>query len=147
MGLKKMNQKDCIRFANENPVCYLATMDGKQPRVRGMLFWFADETGFYMQSGKVKGLYKQLKENPKAEICFFKPDQKGGVMMRVTGEVEFLDDPKLKEKAVNDRQFLKAMGITAKDPGLLIFRIPKGVAYFWNMENNLKPKEYINFRR
>jgi len=142
-----MNQNDCIKFANENPVCYLATMDGKQPRVRGMLFWFADETGFYLQSGKMKGLYKQLKENPRVEICFHKPDQRSGITMRVAGEVEFIEDQKLKEKAINDRPFLKAIGMTAKSPELLIFRIPKGVAYFWNMENNLRLKEYINFGR
>ncbi len=140
-----MDFKECIKFANENPVCYLATIEGKQPRVRGMLFWYADETGFYLQSGKMKGLYKQLRDNPKAEICFCKPDKNGSTTMRVTGEVEFLEDIQIKEKAVKDRQFLKAMGITAKDPELLIFRISKGVAHFWNNDINMKPKEYINF--
>jgi len=46
---RKTDSQDCIKFANENPVCYIATMDGDQPRVRGFLMWFADEKGFYFQ--------------------------------------------------------------------------------------------------
>ncbi|MCE7698204.1 MAG: hypothetical protein K8E24_005000 [Methanobacterium paludis] len=36
-----MDFEDCIKFANETPVCYLATADGDQPRVRALGFWFA----------------------------------------------------------------------------------------------------------
>lgn len=48
-------------------------------------------------------------------------------------------------KALNDRPFLKSFGITADSPKLVIFRITHGQASFWTMENNLKPKEYIEF--
>jgi nitroimidazol reductase NimA-like FMN-containing flavoprotein (pyridoxamine 5'-phosphate oxidase superfamily) len=48
----KMDYKDCIKFANENPVCYVATADGDQPRVWGLLMWFADETGFFFIPGR-----------------------------------------------------------------------------------------------
>jgi uncharacterized pyridoxamine 5'-phosphate oxidase family protein len=141
-----MDYKDCIKFANENPVCYLATVEGDQPRVRALLFWYADETGFYLQSGTMKELYGQLKKNPKAEICFHRLDPKSGAMMRVTGEVEFLDDIKLKAKALEHRPFLKGLGIKSpEDSKLVIFRIPKGVACFWTMETNFAPKEYIRF--
>ena len=30
-----MEFKDCIKFANENPVTHIATVEGDQPRVRG----------------------------------------------------------------------------------------------------------------
>ena len=33
-----MNFEDCIKFANENPASYIATMDGAQPRVRGVAY-------------------------------------------------------------------------------------------------------------
>lgn len=49
-----MDIKDCIKFANETPVCYLATVEGDQPRVRALGFWFADESGFYFQIGAMK---------------------------------------------------------------------------------------------
>jgi pyridoxamine 5'-phosphate oxidase len=135
--------KKFIAFANENPICYLATVEGDQPRVRAMGFWFADETGFYFQSGAVKELYGQLQKNPKAEICFYKPE--GMIMLRVAGAVEFLDDIKLKEKVLEDRPFLKKMGINAQHYGLILFRIAHGKAHFWTMENNLKPKEIVEF--
>ena len=49
------NINTCIEFANENKMCcYLATLENDQPRVRAMQFWFADQTGFYFQTGTIK---------------------------------------------------------------------------------------------
>jgi uncharacterized pyridoxamine 5'-phosphate oxidase family protein len=72
-----MNVDDCIKFANQNPSSYLATVDGDQPRVRGMLMWKADKTGFYYSTGSTKDLYRQLKANSKVELCFFDTKSKG----------------------------------------------------------------------
>jgi uncharacterized pyridoxamine 5'-phosphate oxidase family protein len=66
-------------------------------------------------------------------------------MFRVAGETEFVSDRQLKERCLRDRPFLKSFGLTADHPGLIIFRISHGQAHFWTMENNLKPKEIINF--
>lgn len=140
-----MNIQDCIKFANENPVCYLATVEGDQPRVRALGLWFADETGFYFQSSTVKDFPHQLKQQAKTEVCFYKHEGMIGTMLRVAGEVEFLDDLALKEKALEDRPFLKSFGLTANSPQLVIFRIAKGQAYIWSMANNLSPKEIIEF--
>ena len=136
---------DCIEFANENKVCFLATLDGDQPRVRALGFWFADETGFYFQTGDMKSMYLQLKEHPQTEVCFYKHEGSIGTMMRISGEVEFLQDHALKEKVLHERPFLKSFGLTVNNPGLIIFRIPHGKAHFWTMETNLKPKHIICF--
>ena len=140
-----MDIKDCIKFTNENKLCYFATMDKDQPRVRALGFWFADETGFYFQTGDVKLLYNQLKDNRKAEVCFYKHDGELGTMLRISGEVEFVDDISLKERVLKERPFLKSFGLTINSPGLIVFRIPHGEAHFWTMENNLKPKDIIHF--
>jgi pyridoxamine 5'-phosphate oxidase len=140
-----MNIQDCIHFTNENPICSLATIENEQPRVRMIGFWFADETGFYFQTSAVKEIPNQLKINPNAEVCFYKHEGMIGTMLRISGQVEFLTDIKLKEKALADRPFLKSFGMTVDSPGLIIFRISHGQAHFWTMENNLKPKEFINF--
>lgn len=140
-----MRIQDCIQFANENPVCSFATVEGDQPRVRLLGFWFADETGFYFQTGSVKEFPHQLEKNPKAEACFYKKEGMIGTMMRVAGTVEFLTDYALKEKAIADRPFLKSFGLTADSPGLILFRISHGQAHFWTMESNLKPKDIIEF--
>jgi pyridoxamine 5'-phosphate oxidase len=63
-----MNNQDCIRFANENPLCSLATIDNNQPRVRLVGMWFADETGFYFQTGGVKEIPKQLRKTPALRV-------------------------------------------------------------------------------
>jgi uncharacterized pyridoxamine 5'-phosphate oxidase family protein len=137
--------EDCIKFANDNPSSYLATVEGDQPRVRGMLLWFADKTGFYYNTGASKDLYKQLQINPKVELCFFDPKSQNLKMMRITGKVEFVDDLELKKKLVDARPFLKQWGLTPESPGLIVFRVPKGEAYFWTMDTNLAPKTKITF--
>jgi uncharacterized pyridoxamine 5'-phosphate oxidase family protein len=140
-----MNIHDCIHFANENKVCYLATTEGDHPRVRALGLWFADETGFYFQTGDMKSLYLQLKENPKTEVCFYHNEDMIGTMLRVSGSIEFITDQRLKEKVLEERPFLRAFGLTVHHPGLILFRIAHGKAHFWTMENNLKPKEEIEF--
>jgi pyridoxamine 5'-phosphate oxidase len=140
-----MTLDDCIKFANENPICSVATMENDQPRVRILGFWFADETGFYFQTSTIKEMTNQLKVNPKMEACFYKHEGMIGTMLRVSGEAEFITDIKLKEKVLADRPFLKSFGLTIDSPGLVIFRISHGRAHFWTMVNNLKPKEYITF--
>jgi uncharacterized pyridoxamine 5'-phosphate oxidase family protein len=138
--------EECVKFANQNPTAYLANVDQNgQPRVRALAMWYADKTGFYFQSGTVKEMVNQLQNNPKVEVCFFNNKMPGGVMLRVTGEAQFLNDATMKEKVVQDRPFLKAMGLTASSPGLVIFRIAKGQAHFWTMETNFEPKKMINF--
>jgi pyridoxamine 5'-phosphate oxidase len=137
--------QEIINFANENTLCFLATSENNQPYVRALGFWFADETGFYFQTGGMKEFAQQLKKNPKTEVCFYKHEGTIGKTLRITGEVEFLDDRILKERVLNDRPFLKSFGLTIDSPRLVIFRIAHGKAHFWTMENNLKPKEFIQF--
>ena len=62
-------------------------------------------------------------------------------MMRVTGEVEFLDNAKLRARLLEERPFLKALMKSPSDPVLAIFRIPKGEAWFWSMAENMKEAE------
>lgn len=136
-----MNFQDCIKFANENPISYIATAEGDQPRVRAFLMWFADESGFYFHTGAPKRICEQLRNNPKIEACFYAPEPLPniGKMMRVTGRVEFVDDIKLKTRLLEERPFLKAMGIGApEDPLLVVFRIHSGEACLWTMEDEMK---------
>ena len=140
-----MDFKDCIKFANETPVCYLATVDVDQPRVRALGFWFADKSGFYFIIGSFRDMYDQLQANRKTEVCFFNPGQGTGTMMRVAGEVEFIDDINLKKKAMEERPILKRSGLTFDSPELIIFRVVKGEAYFWTRETNFEAKKFIKF--
>ena len=132
-----MGLKDCIAFATENRNCSIATMDGDQPRVRIFALWFADETGFYFSTGAAKPACRQLKANPRTELCFFSLDAMR--MLRVTGEVEFLEDIPLKTRLLEDMPFLKEMGVTGpEDRSIAVFRVARGEAYFWSMGENMR---------
>ena len=138
-----MTMQECIRFATEHPVCSLATVDGDQPRVRTFLLWRANEDGFYFETFNPKDVYEQLKNNPKVEICFFnnESDLEKAKTMRLTGEVEFLDDPDLKKQLLADWPFLQDA-----EPVLEIFRVQSGKAFFWTMADVLKEKEIERVR-
>lgn len=140
-----MKFEECIKFANENPLSWVATVDDDQPRVRALGMWFADESGYYFQIRADIDMYQQLQENPKIEASFWKPGTMFGTMMRVAGKVEFVEDIELKRKVLEDRPFLKDFGFTPQSPDLVIFRISKGKAYFWAMETAFEPKKMIEF--
>ncbi len=132
-----MDIKDCAKFANENNPCYLATVEGDQPRVRALGMWYADETGFYFQAQTVKALYKQLQKNPKVEGYFCTKDF--SQVMRVSGKVKIIEDLKIRARCIAERTFLKNFGITRPDdPLLAVFQIYTGEAYFWTMADSMK---------
>jgi pyridoxamine 5'-phosphate oxidase len=138
-----MDIQECIKFASENPVCFLATSEGDQPRVRALLMWFANENGFYFATMSPKQVFKQLKSNPKVEICFYNnaADLKDAKMMRITGLVDFLEDEELKNKILQDRAYLADLAGRPLDDITEVFRINRGEAYFWTMADILKEPE------
>jgi len=135
-----MNFQDCIQFANQCRTVYIATLEEDQPHVRPLALQFADERGFYFQTEPVKKLYRQMKDNKKVELCFHSTAGGGlGKVMRVTGEMEFVEDRNLKAKLIQERPFFKTLGITGPDaPLFVLFRVYKGEAFFWTMADNMK---------
>jgi pyridoxamine 5'-phosphate oxidase len=132
-----MDFKDCVKFANENKMCYLATCEGDQPRVRAMGMWYAAEDGFWFQGQTVKAFWKQLQANPRVEIYYQAKDM--SKVMRVTGVVKIITDAKIRAKCIEERPFVKNMGITTPDnPLLAIFQVHKGECYFWTMADSMK---------
>lgn len=137
MGKKYLDE--IMIFANENPVCHLATVEGDQPRVRGMLLWYANETGFYFHTGTSKKIFKQIENNPKVELAFFKPNANHDEIsaLRVSGIVEILKDDVLKARLFNDRPWVKTLD-NEDGTEVVIFKVSQGEAYLWGMANNLR---------
>jgi len=147
-----MELQDCIEFANANPVCYIATADGDQPRVRAVLMVSADETGFYYVLLSPKQVCQQLKANPKMEVCYYNnpPSLGEARQMRVTGVAELVDDPALTKKVAQDRSFLEPIAGQPLEPIMEIWRISHGDAHFWTMaavgkEVQRLPLEHVKF--
>ena len=61
--------KEVYDFLKKCGTYYLATVDGDQPRVRPFGTVDIFEGKLYIQTGKVKNVAKQIKANPKIEIC------------------------------------------------------------------------------
>jgi len=143
-----MEFQQCTEFATEHPICYLATEEGDQPRVRPLLLWFANEDGFYFMTMSPKEFSAQLHANPKVEVCFYNgaselPEAK---MMRLTGAVEFVDDPELVKKVSEERAALEGIIGRPLEPIAEVFRIPSGVARFWTLMDILKEPELEQIR-
>jgi pyridoxamine 5'-phosphate oxidase len=135
-----MTVQDYIQFANQNPVCFLATMDGSQPRVRTVLLVKADETGFYFDLLSPKKMVKQILSNPKAEVCFYNnaSDLMQAKQMRVTGIMEQVKDDELNHKVAADRSFLDQLAGQPTAPLTMIFRLCHSEVHFWTMPDILK---------
>ena len=113
-------------------------LHSNHPWVRAIAPWETNEGGFYFETLNPKDVHQQLEANPKVEICFFnnESDLKSAKTMRLTGEVEFLDDPDLEQRLLQDWPFLQEA-----EPVVERFRIPSGEACFWTMSDALKEKE------
>jgi len=134
-----MNREEILAFLNANPGCHLATMEGDQPRVRGMFIFRADEKGIIIHTGTFKSLYAQLLKNKQVEICFNSPDKQ----VRVEGVAQVVNDKNLKNKILEARPWLKPlMGQNGEDQ-LVVFRIIGCKASVWTMETNLEPTTYV----
>jgi pyridoxamine 5'-phosphate oxidase len=124
-------------------VCFIATMDRRQARVRGMLMCFADENGFYFATLSPKEVTKQLKKNPRVEVCYYNnpAELSDAKQMRVTGEIEWVDDEALHKRICEERAFLGDIAGQPIEPVLELFRIHRGEAHFWTMMDVLKEHE------
>lgn len=130
-----MIKTEYIEFAKANPVCFLATCDGDQPFVRGVLLFFADKTGFYFGTLSPKEMAKQLHRNPKVEVCFYNnpPTLAKAMQMRLRGEIEFVDDPVLRHRIHEERKFLDEIAGENLEPYNEVFKVTAGDLHFWTM--------------
>ena len=113
------------KFLKEADVYYLATMEGDQPRVRPFGTAHIFEGKLYIQTGKVKEVYKQLKENPKAEICACMKDQ----WLRVSGELIEDDRREARQSMLDVYPSLQSM-YSADDGNTAVFYFQNATAVF-----------------
>lgn len=140
-----MLKEQIFELMRKNPVFYMATVDGDQPRVRGMLLYRADEDGIIFHTASAKDVYSQVVKNPKVELCFYGD----GIQARVSGKLEIVDDNKLKDEISEHptRKFLKPWRESGdlQDfyKSFVVFKLRNGAATTWTMEKNFAPKEII----
>lgn len=118
------------KFLKEAEVYYLATMDGDQPRVRPFGTAHLFEGKLYIQTGKVKDVYRQIKANPKVEICAFK----SGCWLRVSGELTEDDRTEAQQSLLDAYPSLQSM-YAAGDGNTAVFFFQNATATFSSFQN------------
>ena len=120
--------KKVYEFLKKCGTFYLATAEGDQPRVRpfGAVDLFDDK--IYIQTGKVKAVSKQMKKNPKVEICGMLGDDR---WIRISAETE--EDPRLEAQRhmLDTNPVLKSM-YKAGDGNTQVLFLKNATATFYS---------------
>ena len=126
--------EEIIQFLQKAQTFFLATVEGSQPRVRPMGFVMNYEGKLSFCTNNKQDMFKQIKANPKIEICASAPD---GKWLRICGTVAFNPDRAAKEKALEIMPLLKNM--YSVDDGIFeIFHFEKAAAVFSDMQGGKK---------
>lgn len=102
---KKMSE--VLEFLGKNPLLYLTMQkEDELTKDKPILYYFQDEDKPYFCTSNIKPIYHKLAENPKFKITFTTEEFR---CIKITGEVEFIDDVEVKEKLVGSNDLLKSL--------------------------------------
>ena len=125
------------KFLKEAKTYYLATTEGDQPRVRPFGTAHIFEGKLYIQTGKVKDVYRQLLANPKTEICACVKDE----WLRVSGELVEDDRREARQLMMDAYPSLQSI-YSADDGNTAVFYFKNATAVFSSFT---KEPEVIRF--
>ena len=138
-----------IRFASENPACFLSTAEDDQPRVRTVMLMRADERGLFFETVATKDLSRQLHKNPKVEVCFynFPENIMDAVHLRISGKATFVEDQETIDEIYEKVKPLAEHAGVDMRSNFEVFCLQSGEAHFWSMDDfGLAPRsDRINF--
>ena len=132
-----MTLEQVYDFLREAGTYYLATVDGDQPRVRPfgtVLLW---DGKLCIQTGRKKDVAKQIKKNPKVELCAFKD----GTWLRVSGEMVELDERAARVAMLDRYPELRAM-YDPDDGNTAVLAFTRGAA---TLSSFTSPPETLTF--
>ncbi len=111
------------KFLQDQPVFYLATVDGKRPRVRPFDFFMEYEDRLYLATGKHKECYRQLQNNPYLELCATNDES---LWLRISGQAVFDDRLQVAEEIFSRRPYLYDYYQQNQDKQLAAFYLNNG---------------------
>lgn len=121
------------RILAEAPMCFIATADGNQPRVRPFQYQFEQDGKLWFCTAKSKDVCKQLQENPAVEICAVKQD---ATTLRLTGKVVFKDDRAIKERIFSQQPLIRNIYGSEDNPDFTTFYIDHGAYVIFDFSGN-----------
>ncbi len=129
--------EEVYEFLKKCGTYFLATADGDQPRVRPFGTVDIFENKLYIQTGKVKNVSKQMKINPKIEIC----GVVGEKWIRVEATVVEDDRIEAKQHMLDAYPSLKEI-YAADDNNTQVFYLKNATATFFSFT---EPPKIIKF--
>ncbi len=125
------------KFLKECGVYFLATIDKDEPKVRPFGTAEIFENHLYIQTGKNKDVYKQIKKNNKVELCGYKD----GRWIRVTGNLIIDDRIEAKKDMLDKNPSLRGM-YNENDDNTIVLYFDKAKAVIYSFTDDPK---VINF--
>ncbi|MDR1702787.1 MAG: pyridoxamine 5'-phosphate oxidase family protein [Sporomusaceae bacterium] len=119
--------QEVLQFLKDNPIFFLATAEGGQPRVRPFGFVMDFEGKLCFGTSNQKPVFKQMQANPKVELSASTASR----WLRLSGSAVFITSPQAKAKAFEVMPMLKQ--IYPDDSLFEIFTLENAVATFASM--------------
>lgn len=121
-------QKRVVEFLQKNPIFYVATIDGDQPRVRPFGVVFELDGKMYFTTGRGKAVYNQMQVNPKIEISTTSAD--GSEWIRLNGKAVYDDNMEAKKKAFEVYPMFERLYRAPDNPDFQVFYLADGEGEF-----------------
>lgn len=121
-------QKRVIEFLQKNPIFYVATIDGDQPRVRPFGVVFEWDGKMYFTTGRGKPVYNQMQINPKIEIST--TSAAGTEWIRLSGKAVYDNNMEAKKKAFEIYPAFDQLYQSADNPDFQVFYLTDGEGEF-----------------
>ncbi|MDL2280660.1 pyridoxamine 5'-phosphate oxidase family protein [Selenomonadales bacterium OttesenSCG-928-I06] len=131
--------KEIMDFLKGTTVQYLATigLDGK-PKVRPFQYMFEKDGKLWFCTSNKKIVYAEIKQQPYVEFSACNPDL---AWLRLSGKVVFKDDMDIKNKIIEDSEFVRSIYRTGYNPEFEVFYLEEGKAVI-NDFSGKPSKEY-----
>jgi uncharacterized pyridoxamine 5'-phosphate oxidase family protein len=114
-----LTKSSVCEFVKQCGFYFIATAEGDQPRVRPFGTLTLYENRLYIQTSKQKYVAKQLKANPKIEICAY--NQSSGEWMRIAATTVADERIEAKKYILDQYPELKSMYSPDDDKTLILY--------------------------
>ncbi|PWM78254.1 MAG: pyridoxamine 5'-phosphate oxidase [Phascolarctobacterium sp.] len=129
---------EVIKFLQENPVQYLATV-GRDGKAKCRPFMFVCEFGgkLWFSTNINKDVYKDMQANPNVEFCVSSPKF---AWLRLSGKAVFENNMEVKELCMQN-PIIKSQYQTADNPIFTVFHLENAHAVIADFTGN-PPQEF-----
>jgi general stress protein 26 len=109
-----------LNVIKDDPLPYLATIDGDQPRLRPIAPVKTEGFTVYFANLRSYGKTAEIEANPKVELCYVDNHHD---QVRITGMAEVVTSWTLKEEVWNNIPYIRKYMISLDNPDFVLYKI------------------------